>query len=267
VQPPLSPGPDIADAVLSATGRERTIRLPLTLLAAFAVHAAILVGVHHTTLGAQVLDPPTGPAKKEDEFELAPLEPPPPPAVVPERTIREHREALAKAPSAAAHAERAPGHEAAQAATVLAQIPNSATPFDLTADTVVTGTATAYSGGVTASNGTSASPGEQAPSRHQAPSSVAVDWSIPVSLASESWSCPWPHEADAEQINEQTVVLRIVVAAGGDPESVTVVSEPGHGFGAAAVVCASRTHFTPARDRSGEPVRATSPPIRVRFTR
>jgi protein TonB len=46
-----------------------------------------------------------------------------------------------------------------------------------------------------------------------------------------------------------------------------VLADPGHGFGAAAVACALRTRFVPARARSGQAVRSLSPPIRVRFTR
>lgn len=270
MQPPRSSGPDITAAVLNAADREPAIRLPRTFLLALALHAIILVGVRHKTIGPHVLEPPTGPTTKEYEFDLAPFQPPRPPAVVPERTIREHRAAFTKAPPTAVHTERAVGHETAQAATILAQAPKNGAPVDLTADTVVTGTATAYAGGVTASNGTSASlveQGPRAPSPPRETSSAALDLSIPVSLASENWSCPWPHEADTEQIDEQTVILRVVVAAGGDPESATVVFDPGHGFGAAAAVCALRTHFTPGRNHTGEPVRALSPPIRVRFTR
>jgi protein TonB len=63
------------------------------------------------------------------------------------------------------------------------------------------------------------------------------------------------------------VVLRVVVDASGTADSARVLADPGHGFGAAAVACALRTRFVPARARDGTPVRSTSPPIRVRFTR
>ena len=93
------------------------------------------------------------------------------------------------------------------------------------------------------------------------------DRSRPVTLGAQSWSCPWPAEADAEGIDEQTVVLRVIVAADGTVESADILAEPGHGFGKAALACAWKTRFSPARDRAGAPVRAVSPPIRVRFTR
>jgi protein TonB len=62
-------------------------------------------------------------------------------------------------------------------------------------------------------------------------------------------------------------VIRVVVDANGKVESAEIVSDAGHGFGAAAIACALRTHFTPARAADGNPIRAQSPPIRVRFTR
>jgi protein TonB len=88
-----------------------------------------------------------------------------------------------------------------------------------------------------------------------------------VSLEGQSWSCPWPPEADSDRIDEQTVVIRVVVDQDGSVKSAEIVVEPGHGFGKAAVACAKNTRFTPAHDRAGNAVRARSPPIRVRFTR
>jgi protein TonB len=269
VQPRLPSGSDVAETVLSATGRGRAIRLPLGILAAFALHVAMLWGIRHGSLGSPVPESATGSAKKEDEFDLSPF-PPPPPSVVPERTPPGHPAALTRVPAAAVHSKQPSGVQAAQAATVLAQAPESSTPVDLTADAVVTGSGTTYAGGATASTGTGTSPVQQgpaAPGSRQPTSSVALDHSSSVSLPTESWSCPWPRDADAEQIDQQTVILRVVVTSTGDPESATVLSDPGHGFGPAALACAMRTHFAPARDAKGNPRRATSPPIRVRFTR
>jgi periplasmic protein TonB len=269
VPPPPPSASDIAEVVLTATARERAIRLPLALLAAFALHAALLSGALNGTPGARAPEWATEPANEDDEFDLVPLQPPPP-AVEPARTTREHRAALANVPPATVQPVRSPGLDVAQAATVVAQGPESDAPVDLTAGAIVTGAATAYAGGLTTSNGTSTSAVGQSPaaaSSQQATSPVALDRSSPVSLATESWSCPWPREADAEQIDEQTVVLRVVVTADGDPENATVLSDPGHGFGPAALDCAMRTRFTPARDPKGNSMRASSPPIRVRFTR
>jgi protein TonB len=88
-----------------------------------------------------------------------------------------------------------------------------------------------------------------------------------VSLDDRSWACPWPREADALQIDEQTVIIEVVVDPDGTVTSAIVVSDPGHGFGPAAIACALRTRFTPARDRAGRPIRAQAPSVVVRFTR
>jgi protein TonB len=156
----------------------------------------------------------------------------------------------------------------ARAAAVVARESNA--PADLTGETFVTGTANAYAGGVTAATGTNTSAVQTRNVNPNAPpggTSGAPDRSSPVLLPSQSWSCPWPREADAEEIDEQTVVIRVVVRPDGSVESANVVSNPGHGFGEAAASCAMKTRFAPARDQRGAPIRSTSPPIRVRFTR
>jgi protein TonB len=48
---------------------------------------------------------------------------------------------------------------------------------------------------------------------------------------------------------------------------VKVVSDPGHGFGRAARMCALGRRYTPGNDRAGQPITGTTPPIKVRFTR
>jgi protein TonB len=88
-----------------------------------------------------------------------------------------------------------------------------------------------------------------------------------VSLDRAAWSCPWPAEADAQQIDQETVVLRVAVRPDGRVERVEVVSDPGFGFGSAARLCALATPFQAARNVAGEPIGALSPPIRVHFFR
>jgi protein TonB len=73
--------------------------------------------------------------------------------------------------------------------------------------------------------------------------------------------------AEQQQIDEQTVTLRALVATDGRARSVTVIEDPGSGFAAAARACALLTRFTPAADAQGRNVQAWSPPIRVHFTR
>ena len=159
----------------------------------------------------------------------------------------------------------------AQAAAVVAQEPTANGPVDLTSEMFVVGTAAAPAGGVTAANGTNSATLRARETKPSSPPSaagtVAPDYAGAVTLEQQNWSCPWPAEADLDQINEQTVVLRVVVNVAGNVESAAIVADPGHGFGQAAVTCALRTRFTPARDHEGKPVRAKSPPIRIRFTR
>jgi protein TonB len=88
-----------------------------------------------------------------------------------------------------------------------------------------------------------------------------------LTLDQSAWNCPWPAEADAEQVNEQTVVLQARVGADGRAEHVDLLSDPGFGFGAAASLCALRTRFEPAWDGAGQPISSESPPIRVHFFR
>ena len=69
------------------------------------------------------------------------------------------------------------------------------------------------------------------------------------------------------EIYEQSVTVRVTVRADGSVERASVIRDPGDGFGEAAVACALKTRFTPALNRAGEPIKAKSPPIKVRFTR
>ena len=259
VRPSRDSAPDIAEAVLGVAAPERTLRLPLGVLAAFLAHALFMLGAHRAArdVGAPG---PAAPPRTRLEIDLAPRPPLPAP---PER-----RPTPAPPPPSSIPSRRSSFRPTAEAATVIARSPDSTGPIDLTGDAVVTGTATAYPGGATSSTGTGTSPVAAAsPAPGPAGPSPTAGRSSPVSLASESWSCPWPAEADAEQIDEQVVILRVVVSASGDPRSATVLADPGHGFGFAALACAMRTHFTPALDAKGDPTAAASPPIRVRFTR
>jgi protein TonB len=203
---------------------------------------------------------------REYELDTSALQPPAPVVTKADKAVSEKR---LPAPPVRAAVARTPA-AAGRAATVVAREPEPGAPVDLTAGAVVTGQAVAYAGGVTTSAGTSGSPGRGSSPAGDADGAIrasATDRASSVSLESEKWSCPWPREAEAEQIDEQTVVVRVVVDASGTAEQATVLADPGHGFGAAAAACALRTRFVPARARSGEAVRSVSPPIRVRFTR
>jgi periplasmic protein TonB len=209
---------------------------------------------------------------RTSDVELLPPPPRPPPASE-VRTARAEEAPRPEARSASGARERdrraAAVSPPAQAGQVVAQGPTDSA-VDLTGETFVTGAANAYAGGATASSGMNriaASTQAVNPGPGSVTHAGARDGSRPVRLNGGEWHCAWPREADGEQIDDQAVMIRVVVGADGSTESATLESDPGHGFGRAAIACAMSTQFSPAQDRDGRPVRAASPPIRVRFTR
>ncbi|MGB1701112.1 MAG: energy transducer TonB, partial [Nannocystaceae bacterium] len=141
-------------------------------------------------------------------------------------------------------------------------------PVDFGDQAFVVGTASAYAGGVTKALGTGTTAGGRGattPSAPPAPPKKSRSQSV--RLEGSAWRCPWPSKALDADIYEQSVVLKVRVGSDGRARSVEVLEDPGLGFGDAARACAMKTRFTPALDREGDPVTATSPPIRVRFTR
>jgi protein TonB len=141
----------------------------------------------------------------------------------------------------------------------------------LTTFTIPTGSGAGFAGGQTSSEGTSTRAIERGADSRGAAFATGItadgDLSAPVRLPASEWECPWPREAEAASIDEASAVIRVTVDANGHPELVALVSSPGHGFGDAALACARRARFEPARDRAGNAVRARSGPIRVQFTR
>ncbi len=194
---------------------------------------------------------------QRDELELAPPppEPPPPPPEPPPP--------LAKRDPVRRRSHTAPPPPA-QAGRIITALPDTA--VDLTGDTFVTGTADMYAGGITTARGTSTHAVLTPPDPDPEPPS-GPDLSSPVRLDGDEWRCTWPREAETEDIFDQAVVIRVVVRADGSTASASVVADPGHGFGPRAMACALRTRFVPAQDRAGHAISATSPPIRVHFTR
>jgi protein TonB len=197
----------------------------------------------------------------EREVELTPP-PPPPPARAPSAVPAVAAVHVARAMHAAPARPAAP----AQAGKLAALSPE---PIDFTGSAFVVGSGSSYAGGATTSTGTNhaAALGAVASGATGEGSAPAPKRARAVSLDQAAWNCPWPAEADAQQVNEQTVVLRATVGPDGRVDHVDLLSDPGFGFGAAARLCALRTRFDPARDAGGQPVVALSPPIRVHFFR
>jgi protein TonB len=82
-----------------------------------------------------------------------------------------------------------------------------------------------------------------------------------------AWSCPFPPEADADGRDTAVATIVVTVSPDGTPASVSIVADPGSGFGRAARQCAFGRRYQPGLDRDGAPTKATTPPIRVRFSR
>lgn len=206
-----------------------------------------------------------------------PLDAPPPPEAPPEPA--------APAPKAEARPKDDP-YDAppppAQAAKVLTQKADPDEIEDLTGNTIVSGEGTAAFGqqsaqgtgdkpvlnpaaslnGVPGGTGTSKGPPPPPP----APTGPDLSRAASPS-GGTNWNCPFPPEADADQIDEARASLVVTVRPDGTPLSVTVVSDPGHGFGRAARMCALTRRFTPALDRTGQPIAGSTVPFGVRFTR
>ena len=170
----------------------------------------------------------------------------------------------------------------AQAAKVLTQKDDPDKIEDLTGNTIVSGEGTAAFGQQSAAGkgdkpvlnpaasltgvpgGTGTSKGPPPPP----PQPTGPDLSRVARPASGgNWSCPFPPEADADQIDDARAMVIATVRADGTPLSVTIVSDPGHGFGRAARTCALTQKYLPALDRTGQSIPGTTPPIGVTFRR
>ena len=289
----MKPPGDVALIGPAVRRAEPRGRLLVAVLVAVGVHGSLWYWARHCEradrsssarvprVDAALSRPPPVDLDIDTDMADAPRRPPPPPSFETPRARLGPREKPSKpAPptrlpaTGGARADSPTPAAPAAAGGLIAGGPDPSAPVDLTSDTFVTGTARSYTGGGTTTGGgnpVGVPARAVGPRAADDPGAAPPDRSSRVSLDDQSWSCPWPREADAEQIDEQTVVIRVVVGPDGGADSVDIVSvstaDPGHGFARAAATCALHTRFTPARDRSGDPVRARSPPIRVRFTR
>jgi protein TonB len=159
---------------------------------------------------------------------------------------------------------------------VLTAEPDPDEPVDF-GNTFVSGEGDRFAGGVTAAAGTSKTAvrdaaavatgvGTGAPKPAPLPAAPAVDRSRPPTPLSKNWDCPFPSEAEAEGINAIKVQVVVTVSPDGRPRNVTVLKDPGFGFGRAARACALRNAYTPALDPTGKPIEQSFS-VAVRFTR
>jgi protein TonB len=165
-----------------------------------------------------------------------------------------------------------------QAAKVLTAKEDPDEPVDMTGQGFVTGDGTGPGYGMVSAEGTGKAPTynkgasldgkEGGTGTKPAPPPPAPDLSrAPTLVGSTTWDCPFPPEADAEQIDQAFPTVMVTVRPDGTPQSVKVVFDPGYGFGRAARVCALGRRYSPALDKAGQPTAGVVGPIRIRFVR
>jgi periplasmic protein TonB len=191
-----------------------------------------------------------------------PEEPPPPPPPPPEEKqpppplVKEQPKDEPPPPPPAA----------ADAAKVLLADPAKEEPVDLTGNTFLNGNAETAVGGTTQIGGTAKAPTTNAGAvatgvpggtgTAPAPPAPKVDRSRTAQIMNKSnlERCPFPAEADAEQVDEAAVGIEVRISPDGRAESVAVTRDPGHGFGREARKCALREKYAPALNVDGIPV-------------
>jgi protein TonB len=209
-----------------------------------------------------------------EEIEILKEEAPPPPPPVVEPETKPQAAPARTMP----HEPPPPPPAPAQAAKVLTAETKPDEPLDLTGNTIVTGNADTFAGGFTASNGTNANavhtmpgpqgvPGGTGTPQVAAPPPPGPDLSRAASLSGGTqWSCPFPPEADTAQVDEAFVSLRVEVRPDGTPVSVSILQDPGNGFGREARRCAMNKHYQAALDHDGTAIAGTWK-ARVHFSR
>ena len=240
--------------------------------ALFVVASGIHAGAGLATLALRTKDPAAAvaavrpPIQIEQVVELEPAEPPSPPAAAPPEPVTR---SIARARAATAPEPPSTAPPPAEAAEVVAAADDASQALDFTGFDITTGNGRRYVGGVTASSGSSPRAVRDPVADRGAHPSARAGSSRARSVGAprREWDCPWPAEADALSIHEQFVVIRAVVRADGTVASADLISDPGYGFGAVALACAREQRFRAATDDDGRPITATSPPVRVRFTR
>ncbi|WP_437565413.1 energy transducer TonB [Sorangium sp. So ce542] len=99
------------------------------------------------------------------------------------------------------------------------------------------------------------------------PGAVQLEGAYPPQVSHSKWGCPYPKEADKNAIDRGTAIIRVYVELDGSSRWAQVLYDSGYGFGSVAAQCAMRRRYAPAKDNSGTPVAAWTPPIAIRFIR
>jgi periplasmic protein TonB len=203
-----------------------------------------------------------------------PAPPPPEPEPEPAKVEEKAPEPSPKEPSPKDQEPTPPAPAPAQAGQVMTA-PDD--PVDFTGDGFQQGNAETYAGGVTHAQGTATTavrsvgakpggtPGGTGTGTAPAP---AQDKSRAAGLrGSNEWKCPFPAEADAEQIDDAYVTVQVTVGPDGHAKQVAIVNDPGHGFGREARACAMRETYNAPLDAAGSPITGQTKPFRIHFER
>ncbi|MEJ7735119.1 MAG: hypothetical protein WKG00_38770 [Polyangiaceae bacterium] len=208
---------------------------------------------------------------------------PPPPPAAPEEPPAPEPEPVAAAPKETP--KQADPYEpppaAAQAQKILTAPETPDAPVDLTDRGFVSGEGTGPGYGQVAAQGTATAPtfnpnaqvggkpgGTGTGPVKSQPAAPAVDKSrVPTLLGGTNWQCPFPPEADVDQVDSAVATVVVTVRPDGTAQSVKVLVDPGHGFGRAARMCALSRRWNFGLDAGGSPITAATPPVKIRFTR
>jgi protein TonB len=272
--------PEPLGRVLRLGGHDHSV-LVAAIVLALAGHATAGQGVFHTfpylrELASTVRKGTHDRLHAQVEIAEDKPPPPPPPPLVPEKDPEPPPPPVARAAPPPPEAQAKPP-AAAEAGKVLTQEPDPDEPVDLTGEGFVTGTGDRFAGGVTNSLGTSktaarsaqaAATGTGTGTGPVAPPAPSVNLSRSVGLGSSDWNdCGFPPEAEAEGINFAKVLVSVTVRPDGHARTVSVLKDPGYGFGAWARQCAMRKTYQTALNPLGQPVEQTTAPFNIKFTR
>ncbi len=262
----------------------------IVLLLAELLHVGVAVGAITSSLLADILRWNRGMSvaiaeKLTQEYEVTQdkPEPPPPPPPEPDKEPPPPPPPVAKDDKIEEPPkDETPAPTPALAAAVLTQEPKPDDVEDLTGAAFVTGTGDGTSYGAVSAQGTGrngltakvvrndGAPGGTGtgPAAPPPPVVQGPDRSRKAGLdGSADWNdCPFPAEADAEQIDEAFVVLQVNVGADGRPTTIAVMQDPGHGFGRQAKICAQRKSFKTALDHDGIAIPGQTGKFSVHFS-
>jgi protein TonB len=243
-----------------------------------AMAAALSVALHAVWLVGEAKAARASLAAPAEVILEAEAAPPAPPEPTPPTEEQRPEPAAANAAAQQRTAQQPALPAPAQAGkTLTAPDDDAAAMVDFT---LVQGSGQTYAGGTTTTLGTSttavhgaasdraaAGPARPAATRPAPSIAAGPDRSRGAAPAVADWNCSRLFPSDPDAGDQAIVLIAVTVSPSGTAQAVTVLRDPGHGFGAAAKSCAMGQRFSPALDRQGNPVAATTPPITVRFTR